>query len=893
MTRFLSVLLIALLAALPLQAALAQQPAAQPQATQPAPPAQQPSNVQAPAQQPPAQQAPAQQAPAQQSDAAKTLQAAQQVLSRLTDRVEEGRADDNRLAELKAQADDLSGQVAGLLDSSRTRLDQIKGRLTELGDPPADGAPPEAAIVTEERNRLLQERTDLNAVTGSAESVQEQANSLSASITEIRRALFANTLLRHTDISLDTFADAGTAFLAEREAFTRNLTSWLSFVLSYKRLPLFSAVSLSLLAALVLLLGTRRLFSPVIKRTTRDVHPSYLARLSVAFWSTMIPTIAAGTFAATCYFLLMTFNVLRPDISPVVRILLGISAGLQFIWTISTAVLAPGQSTWRLVRVSDRGAVLLVAAILAMAVVNSADYLLETISVTLASPLVLTVVKSLIASIIIGLILMSLSLLKPVIPQGEPLDAQGRPWPRWLSFLLFFAGLGLIFAALSGYVGLARFIATQIVVTTAIFVTMYIGILSGKAIAKQDALAKTVVGRYLARRFRLEQVALDQIGLLTGLLIYVLVACFFIPLFLLQWGFKIADIESGAYQLLTNIQVGTISISIISIFAGILLFVLGFLITRWFQRWLDRSVMARSRADAGVRNSVKTGVGYLGMGLAGLIGISAAGLNLSSLALVAGALSLGVGFGLQNIVSNFVSGLILLVERPFKVGDWVISGTTEGYVKRISVRATEVETFQRQTIMVPNSLFINASVGNWTHRNKLGRVDVPFTVHASNDPRKVVQVLKAVAQDCQTILRNPEPQVVFMGFTADKLDFEVRAFVADILSGVSVRTELRLLAFERFKTDGVALGGPAAPEVPVKISPDDAALLSDLFRGLRPGRLPEEAPEEEEGEALPDQPTPEPDVAEPEPSAAQRPAPQGPGHALSARARRRARQGGK
>src|SRR5690606_30793705 len=185
----------------------------------------------------------------------------------------------------------------------------------------------------------------------------------------------------------------------------------------------------------------------------------------------------------------------------------------------------------------------------------------------------------------------------------------------------------------------------------------------------------------------LSQLGLDQMGLAAGFGIHILVFACFIPLILLQWGFQIADIEAGAYRLFTEIHIGSITISLVGIFAGLMLFTIGFLLTRWLQRWLDGHVLARSQVDAGVRNSVRTAIGYAGVALAGLIGISAAGINLSSLALVAGALSLGIGFGLQNIFSNFVSGLILLAERPFKVGDWVVAGTTEGFVRRISVRA--------------------------------------------------------------------------------------------------------------------------------------------------------------------------------------------------------------
>ncbi|OLP61518.1 mechanosensitive ion channel protein [Xaviernesmea oryzae] len=772
------------------------------------------------------------------SQAGIALEAARRSLAKLTEQADRARDDDNRLAEVKASVDDVARQISDISGGLRPRLDQIKARLGELGDAPAAGST-EPAVVSDERKRLVAERNEINAVASAADDLSGRANQLSGQITETRRNLFSGTLLRYTEINLDVFTEGSSAIFGEAYAFYQNVSSWLIFVVSYKRVALLSAIVLSMISALVLLTLTRRLFSPLIGRGRREIEPSYITKLSIAFWSTMVPTVASLTFAASSYFFLQTFKVLRPDIAPVVANVLFGGAALVFLWMISHAVLAPGHGAFRLVRVSDRGANRLVTLIVIMAVVNLLDYLLGTISITLRSPIVLTVIKSFVASIIIGVILLWMAMIRPMLPPDAErhgaTDVPGRPWPKPIRFLLIGAGAGLILCALGGYVGLARFIASQIVITGAILVTMYIGILTGKAIAKQDGLAKTVFGRYLQRRFKFEQVTLDQTGLAVGLSIYVLVFFIFIPLILLLWGFKIADLEAGLYQVLTNIQIGSISISLVGIFGGILLFVIGFLFTRWFQRWLDSSVLARSRVDLGVRNSVKTGVGYLGMGLAGLIGISAAGLNLSSLALVAGALSLGVGFGLQNIVSNFVSGLILLVERPFKVGDWVISGTTEGFVKRISVRATEIETFQRQTIMVPNSLFINASVGNWTHRNKLGRVDVPISVHGSNDPRHVIAVLREAVADVPNILRNPEPLIYFKDFSPDKLEFEVRVYLPDILNGLSVRTEVRIAALEAFRKDGVAIGGPAAPEVPVKISPDTARLLTAL---LEKGRGP-------------------------------------------------------
>jgi small-conductance mechanosensitive channel len=763
-----------------------------------------------------------------QAQAAQQLDAARKNFERLGDLATQAKDNDSRLAELKVEVDAAAKQIIAISVATRPRLDEIKARLTELGDPPAEGAPPEADVVTQERKRLLAERGEINALTGTAEDLSIQATKLSNGITGTRRALFSNTLLKHTDINGSMVMDAIAAISQERQAFTRTVGSWLTFAWNFKRLQLLSALFLSLCAALALLAVTRRVFFPLIDRETVREEPGYITRLSVAFWSTMIPALAMGVFAAASYFFLQAFKVLRPDIAPIISATLVVCVALMFVSKLSNAVLVPRQNAWRLVRVSDHGARLLVLSIFAMTVVNGLDYLAGTISEVMGSPVVFTVVKSLIASIIIGLILMAMSLIKPIVPADETLDGQGRPWPRAVKMLFLLTGAVLIIATLGGYVGLARFIATQIVMTGAILVTMYIGILTGKAVAKQNALADTVVGRYLERRFGLGQVALDQAGLAAGLGIYVLVVLFFIPLILLQWGFQIADIEAWAYRIFTEIRIGSITISIVGIFAGILMFAAGYVITRWFQRWLDGNVMARSRVDTGVRNSVKTGVGYLGIGLAGLIGVSAAGFDLSNLALVAGALSLGVGFGLQNIVSNFVSGLILLVERPFKVGDWVVTGTTEGFVKRISVRATEIETFQRQTIMVPNSLFINASVGNWTHKNKLGRSDIPVTVSYNSAPRQVMDTLLQIAAAHSLVLKNPEPQAVFSAFGDATMTFELRVYLADIVNGNGVRNDLRLAIYERFKDEGLGAPFPMEelePDVPPPGPETDALTL--------------------------------------------------------------------
>lgn len=770
------------------------------------------------AQELPQAQAQAQQAPAPVVDspldqAVKDIEKAKSKLASLQESVKQNATDDDALVGLSAQVDELGRNILASSVTLRPRLEQITNRLAEIGDPPKDGQPPEAKIVTDERNALMAERSQINAVTGDAENLSLGVNKLMNEVAETRRRLFAATLLRRTEVSASVYGDAATAFVKEVSEFQQALSSWLSFAWKFKRFALFAAIFMSLGTGLIMLSGGYRMFGRYLTRDEGVENPSYISRLSVAFWSTLIRTFALVAVLVTSYFFLNGFNVLRPDIAPVVAALFAAIGLIYFVARFSNAIFAPREPHWRLVRLSNRGAQSIGACLLAMAIVNALDYFFSSISEAMGSPLVLTVVRSLIAALIIGLILIAASFGRPMLARSGDPDAPGRHWPRGMAIILRLLGFGLIVTALTGYVGLARFVATQLIITGAIVVTTYIGLLLGKAISRQESFGDTFIGRFLRTRFNMGPVAIDQVGLAVGFAIYGVALLTGIPLTLLLWGFHIQDLELIAYRLLTEVRLGGISISLLGIFTGILLFAGGYLVTRWIQRWLDSNVMARSHVDIGVRNSVKTGIGYLGIALASIIGVSAAGIDLSNLALVASALSVGIGFGLQNIVSNFVSGLILLVERPFKVGDHVVSGAAEGIVTRISVRATEIETFRKQSIIVPNSELINAAVGNWTHRNKIGRSEIPVFVSYDADPQKVMDILLELVNEAPFVLRNPEPHVEFLRFGTYSLDFELRFMLADMGEGLKVRNNLRIAILKRFKEEGIEIPLPQSDVV--------------------------------------------------------------------------------
>ncbi|RIK86884.1 MAG: mechanosensitive ion channel protein [Hyphomicrobiales bacterium] len=725
--------------------------------------------------------------------------------------------DDAVLVEIRVELEGLARDLIASGVAFRPRLAVINQRLDEIGPARGEDEPPEPPALTEERKSLIAEKAEINALLGEAETISLRIARLVEEIVQIRRDLFANTLSRRYDISVAISPEVLKDVTVEAGKVYNAFSSWLRFVFSYKLHSVLLATFFALAAAGVLLIGGRRLFGDMLHADPLKKEPSYLNRLSVAFWSTLLPSAALVVFLASTWFFYSYYNVLRRDIGEMMVSLFNVVAIVFFVSRLSGAVFSPRMPEWRLVPVHTGAARALFWLTCLTALVTGLDFFASKVNEVMGSPLSLTVAKSFFATLLVGLLVVVIGLVRPYV------DEAGRPrrWHPLFRLLAFLLGGGTILAALLGYIGLARFISQQIVVTGAILATMYIGYLSATAISEEGAFGRTSLGRALSARFHLDETTEDQLGLVLSIVINVLVLAVGIPLILLQWGFQWGDIRAWAYNIATEVRIGSISISLIGILSGILVFLIGYFGTRGFQRWLDGKVMARGRVDVGVRNSISTAVGYAGVALAALVGISAAGIDLSNLALVAGALSLGIGFGLQNIVNNFVSGLILLAERPFKVGDWIVAGAVEGNVRKISVRATEIETFRRQTVILPNSELINAAVGNWTLRNKLGRVDVPVNVADDNDPRHVHAVLSEVVGEQPGILKNPMPSVDFAGFGDGTLNFVVRAVVPDITGTLAFTNELRFRIVERFRQEGISLPS-SSRTLQIRAAPEDA-----------------------------------------------------------------------
>jgi small-conductance mechanosensitive channel len=488
--------------------------------------------------------------------------------------------------------------------------------------------------------------------------------------------------------------------------------------------------------------------------------------------------------------------------------------------------LAPAYPQWRLVPVADGTASAIARLMIAFVAVYAADNIVSELGRVLYVPLTVSIAQAFIVSLIFFALLMALLWTRFVPQSGADRPVNGHVhddtrvvprWePLWVKVPLALIALAIIVASSAGFIALGSFIAHQVVLSGMVLAAAGVAFLAIRASTRERPDGRHVLGQFFEQRFRIEPQRGRQIAKLVELSGTLGVALAAMPLLLVQWGYSSSDIRDWFKALLFGFEIGQFRISLFRILVGIGLFIGLLFLTRLLQRSLRDGMLNPARMDTGIANSIDTAVGYAGIALAALLAVSYAGFDVTNLAIVAGALSVGIGFGLQSIVNNFVSGLILLVERPIKVGDWIVVGGEQGNVRRISVRSTEIETFDRASLIVPNSELIQGRVLNWTHRNLMGRVVVKVGVDPTADPRQVIELLVEAAKAQPLLLRSPEPSATLDYFGADKLEFTLRAVLADLNQGLKINSELRIAIL-----DGCRRAGIITTMMPMPMPPMD------------------------------------------------------------------------
>ncbi|MDY0270652.1 mechanosensitive ion channel domain-containing protein [Trichloromonas sp.] len=369
---------------------------------------------------------------------------------------------------------------------------------------------------------------------------------------------------------------------------------------------------------------------------------------------------------------------------------------------------------------------------------------------------------------------------------------------RWGAAILFVS----LIAQASGYSNLASRLINSSVGT--VFLSLYLLMTLRLA---HGAIRYVFSHPVVIRRPFFYRYGDDLIARLSTIVKIFLGAYCFLLLFVV-WG--IYNSAGQAWDAVTgmSVKVGemTVSLNMIALFCLVLYFAFTF---SWFLRsFLEAQVFPHRDMDRGIRDAIKKLLHYTIIFLGALFAMSLAGVELKSFAFLAGAFGIGIGFGLQNIVNNFVSGIILLFERPVRVGDALVIDGKWSTVRKIGLRSTIVETPDRAEIIVPNSDFISQKVTNWTLSSSIARIVIPVGVAYGSDVGKVLALLTEAANEQELILQNPPPSPIFTAFGASSLDFELRVWVADADSMLGVRSALLQSIDRLFRDAGIEIPFP-------------------------------------------------------------------------------------
>jgi len=733
------------------------------------------------------------------------LTAAMDSLEKAVERV---KSRDGDLLQQRTEIVAVQEEARKMGEGLQPRLADIRSQLEKLGKPPEKDAAPEAPQIAAERARLGTLDSGIDGAIKTTNLLRERAAQLTAKVQELRASNFTRELLRRTQSPLlpAIWREVGGEFAAAGRQIVVLSRDWWD-VAKGRGTELIGVLAGVIAAFLIVLTLTRRLVRMRLD-APRPEPPGFFMRAATAGWIAPALALVLGGPLLLLYFGLDTLGLLYLQVGELAAALLPAILIWITVAALSRAILQPQRPQWRLLDISDRTAARLTRIMGAMAAVYAVDLVLKELIRILFMPLTVSIAEAFLASIAFALLLFRL-----VLTPFEPLNAApGAPVatlsPRWLKLPVLAVAIAIAAASMLGYVALGRFIAGQVVLTGSVVVVVLLLHLAIRAVTEQEEPNQGAIGAALEQRLGLDATQKQQFNQALALFLNVVLGLAAIPLILAPWGFSVADSLGWLRSAVFGFEIGQFRISLARILLAALMFLVILFATRLLQRWLATTVLNPARTDPGIANSVHTGAGYGGFALATLAALAYSGLDITNIAIVAGALSVGIGFGLQSIVNNFVSGLILLVERPIKVGDQIAFKEFEGHVRRISVRSTEIETFDRASLIVPNSELITSVVKNKTHRNALGRVLVTIGVSTDADPQATLSALETAARECPTILQYPAPYVSFDRIGQDALHFSLGVFVADLTKSLATRNDLTARVLLALRAAGVNLPNP-------------------------------------------------------------------------------------
>jgi small-conductance mechanosensitive channel len=709
------------------------------------------------------------------------------------------------LAELRARIVTARDELRARIEELEPRAAEVTARLKQLGPAPAEDAPAEEPAVAAERKQLNGNFSQIDGNLKQARLLAVRTDQLGERISERRRALYARELLERGASALDPFS-----WMEAAEATPGTLRSLGALLQSWAETAFEGGVVRIVPAALLLVLilaaaiGLTRWWLPRFAMSPRADTRFARARTAVMVFVWLAARTPLALLAAIM--VLDAFSLLTYRMNEIAHGLVAAVVAAAFGRGVAQGLLAPEQPARRIVALDDHTAGCFHDHLVWSTRVFGLAIFLQVVNKTLFAPIAMTVAaNALFATAIVGLLIHLVRCLRKaeLVNGGDAvISAPGARLAAWM------LGTAIVLALITGYAALAAFIALRTVVAAAVLGALYLLLVATDALFTEALAPETPLGRRIAANLGLPARSVALLNTLLSAGIRVALILLALLVIFGPWEVSTADLVDSVQSIPLGLQIGEITISFRAVLGAAAALIVVLLITRAVQRWLQREFLPRTTLEPSLQLSISTIFGYVGAITAVMLAMAGLGIDLQKIALVAGALSVGIGFGLQSIVSNFVCGLILLAERPIRVGDAIVVGGEEGSVRRIRVRATEIETPQRASVIIPNSVLITGMVKNWTHANTLGQIILKIGVGYDSDAEQVRELLLSVAGDHPQITKNPAPGAFFVAFGDSALEFELRCVVANVANGLSVRSELNLEILKRCRATGIEIPYP-------------------------------------------------------------------------------------
>jgi small-conductance mechanosensitive channel len=785
------------------------------------------------------------------------------ILDRITAALSRQGLSDDELKSLRAEAIDAGAEARTIalahdpvVGDLRARLEQLKpdapaeapSEGTSGGDAPdTQAAPGDAATPAPDTpaetdspadplaGEVAQTEAELlaaEAIVKRARAIETRAQQQASQITGILRDHFNQRIFSQTKSLLNPafWIEAAHELPASAASAGRVLGGLFERATSPGPIALVPLVVLLLAFAFVALPQLRRRVIALVAKLVGQSEPSDIGKAVTAFlvagFVFAIPPIAYWT----AIYLARAIDAIPPLLTVLLNetgaAILVVSAAFGF----TRAILAPGRPDWRIASIDDAPAIYLSRRLPVPVLFVGLGLILEGLAeqASFATSVALAAV-GLVSLFFAVILIATMRRVRLMLAEQAAAAAGSVPGERFRlvrfgAILAALTGSVILGALIFGYLPFAWFLSKQVVWIALILATFAL-------IANLlDTLGSTYCAPDSPARVRLEGVSpqwMAQFGIILISAAKLLTAAVALLLIAAPWGVSSVGLVAKARAALTGFEVGGLNISLTGIAVAVLFFVAGIVLTRTLQRWLRQRYLPLTDIDPGLKTSIATATGYLGFIAAVVVAFASVGIDLSRLALVAGALSVGIGFGLQSIVNNFVSGLILLVERPIKAGDWIIVGAEEGTVKNINVRATELETFDRATVVIPNSDLISGTVKNWVLGGTMGRVSIVIGVAYGSDAGEVREILRGCAADHPLVMSYPEPKVFLLDFGDSALMFRLDAYLADISNGFGVRSDIRFEILKRFGQAGIEIPFPQR-DVNLRVTDENDGLTGKI-----------------------------------------------------------------